>query len=169
MDWDLFIKENLTCDPDGGEVYWLKQSHNNQRHMDKALGVLSKDGYKRLTLKSNNMVKTYLVHRLVWFLTKGYWVGVIDHINGNTSDNRIDNLREATRTQNQGNQRKTSKETSSKHKGVYFSISNKKWAAYINKDRKRRHLGLYEDEDSAAMAYDKAARELFGEFAKTNF
>jgi len=95
-----------------------------------------------------------------------------DHINNNRLDNRKINLRNVTDTQNSQNMR--SVRGSSKYKGVcYFKKHDcklvKPWLSYITIDKKRKYLGYYATEEEAAHVYDKAAKELFGEFAKPNF
>ncbi len=93
----------------------------------------------------------------------------IDHKNGNGLDNRKQNLRHCTKTQNMRNVRKTRSATSSKYKGVSFTKSISKWCAEITADWKRYNLGYYLIEEDAARVYDAKARELFGEFTNLNF
>lgn len=91
-----------------------------------------------------------------------------DHINGNGLDNRRVNLRESTSLQNGANKRK-SKSGTSKYKGVCWYKPSAKWTAQIMVNGKKRRLGYYSDEEAAAIAYDMAAIEGFGEFAVLNF
>ena len=97
----------------------------------------------------------------------------VDHINCDGLDNRRSNLRLANRSQQQANtpkQRTTKgKPTYSKYKGVSWYKHIQKWAARIQVDLRDVHLGVFESEEDAARAYDKAAKESFGEFAKLNF
>lgn len=91
----------------------------------------------------------------------------VDHINSNKLDNRKENLRLATNSQNQMN-RKKSERCSSKYKGVYFNKDRNKWIAYINVKRKMKYLGIFEKEEDAAKEYNKAALTFFKEYAKLN-
>jgi hypothetical protein len=92
----------------------------------------------------------------------------VDHRNGDGLDNRRSNLRVCSHRQNLMNQR-IRKGASSKYKGVVWDKTNKKWKASIGFNYKLIHLGRYINEKDAAMAYDKKAQELFGEFARINF
>ncbi len=91
-----------------------------------------------------------------------------DHRNGNTLDNRRENLRECTKAQNNMNARKPSHGLSSPYKGVVLFKRDGRFRAYIKKDGKQRHLGYFDTQEGAAMAYNQAAKELFGEFALLN-
>lgn len=88
-----------------------------------------------------------------------------DHKNGNGLDNRRVNLRLATMQQQSFNKRKTRK-TSSRYKGV--SRRGNRWYALIGYNWGSKYLGAFREEDEAAIAYNNAARELYGEFAKLN-
>jgi hypothetical protein len=89
----------------------------------------------------------------------------VDHINNNGLDNRRSNLRFATPAQNAHNRSVIL--SSSGFKGV--SSNGRRWRAQICAADKRMHLGTYDTPELAARAYDAKARELFGEFAFTNF
>ena len=89
----------------------------------------------------------------------------IDHINGDRLDNRRCNLRLCTHRQNLRN-RKRQDNGSSRYKGVHKSAG--KWRAMIGYDGKLYHLGYFADEEEAARAYNAAATEHFGEFARLN-
>ena len=91
-----------------------------------------------------------------------------DHKNGNGLDNRKCNLRCATNGENQHNMTKTKLHTSI-YKGVSWKKQDRKWVVQISCQSKDYHLGYFDSEIEAARKYDRKAKELFGEFAKTNF
>ena len=93
---------------------------------------------------------------------------VIDFINGNSLDCRHENLRYATAQERARGQKKR-KNTTSKFKGVFWNSQRKKWQARITVNYKGIHLGSFDDEERAGLAYDAAARRIFGEYAKLNF
>lgn len=93
----------------------------------------------------------------------------VDHINGDGLDNRRSNLREANAAQNAANAGLRSDSVSG-FKGVYPNTAGGlPWKAEIRANGKRRYLGIFGDPATAARAYDAAAREAFGEFARLNF
>lgn len=88
----------------------------------------------------------------------------VDHKNGNGLDNQRNNIRPATNSQNQQN-RPPASGCSSIYTGVCWQKNRHTWNAYITINRRRIHLGVFYDEESAAVAYEIAAREVFGEYA----
>ncbi|MCK5643692.1 MAG: HNH endonuclease, partial [Gammaproteobacteria bacterium] len=92
----------------------------------------------------------------------------IDHANRNRLDNRKENLRQCTPSQNKWNIGKRGNNTSG-YKGVCWKKDKQKWVACIRKDHKVTWLGHFKDKIKAAKAYDKAALELHGQFAVLNF
>lgn len=111
----------------------------------------------------------YYVHRICYYLHTGTDpVGFeVDHIDGNTANNSPTNLRVATASANQANQR-LRKQNSSGYKGVSWHSARQKWRAQITVDKHYIHLGLHDTPQEAAQAYDSAAVELFANYAKTN-
>jgi HNH endonuclease/AP2 domain len=101
------------------------------------------------------------MHRLIMDAPKGLEV---DHINGNPLDNRRNNLRLVTHSQNQKNMSKH-KDNKSGYKGVSWHKKAKKWQVHVGK---KGYIGLFTDPKEAAKAYNIAALEHFGEFAKLN-
>lgn len=108
--------------------------------------------------------KTYKVHHLVWCWHGNQPVKELDHINRNRLDNRIENLRICTRTQNLGN----SGPKNGKYKGITFCKQTGKWKAQIGVNYKNINLGRYSTVYEAVQAYNKAAIDAFGEFAYLN-
>jgi len=109
--------------------------------------------------------KTELMHRIIMRAKKGE---MIDHINGNGLDNRKVNLRFCTASTNQMN-RKSVRGSTSKFKGVCWNKKANKWQSQIKLNGVVMFVGLYEREFMAARAYDRAAREHHGKFARLNF
>jgi hypothetical protein len=112
----------------------------------------------------NSLGKSIIVrmHHFVLPLKDGL---VCDHINGNRLDNRRENLRLVTKSQNMRNQG-LSKRSRSGFKGV--NKHQKKWRAYICIDGKQKHLGVFLDKKQAALAYNEAAQKCWGIYARLN-
>lgn len=108
--------------------------------------------------------KTIYMHRVILPPIKGM---TIDHIDGNGLNNQRSNLRYATQSENLHNQRRI-KPHSSQYKGVSWYKPYGKWRASIGVDGKVKNLGYFVNEYDAAIAYDRAAIEMFGYFARTN-
>lgn len=96
---------------------------------------------------------------------------VVDHINGITSDNRRKNLRVCTKKQNSQNKAGQSLRASktSQYRGVTWDKATNKWMAQISINMKRTHIGRYDCEKEAALAYNDKAIQAYGEFANPNF
>lgn len=95
---------------------------------------------------------------------------IIDHIDGNGLNNQKINLRICSNTENTRNSKKSNKSYSSIYKGVCRAKPNsKRYSAQITVNRKKLHLGMFENEEDAAKSYDLAAIKHFGQFAKLNF
>lgn len=120
--------------------------------------------YARTSNILQNEKRGLRMHRLILDAGPNEFV---DHRNGNGLDNQRSNLRLATRAQN-GMNRAPNRNTSSRHKGVCWYKRTGTWIAYITIDGKRTTLGYYSTEAEAAAAYDVAAAEAFGEYARLN-
>lgn len=126
---------------------------------------VSPKGYASRTSGSKGNRKHISLHRFIMDAPNG---AEIDHINRNKLDNRRCNLRFVTREQNMANRDKRKQGTSA-YKGVRFRASISKWEARIKCNRQEIYLGCFTSEIEAARAYDRAALEYFGEFARLNF
>lgn len=111
--------------------------------------------------------KTIFLHNWITQVPEGM---VVDHINGDGLDCRKINMRICLPAENKRNNGKWSSKTSSRFKGVHYAPRYRlKWAAAIGANRKTIHLGNFKTEIEAARAYDAAARNHFGAFARLNF
>ena len=132
-------------------------------------GSVCSKGYVSVGLRKNKKQKTHLIHQLVareWIANPGERP-CVDHIDGCKTNNHYENLRWATHSENSRNQ-KNRTNTSSAYKGVHFYKARQNWVSKINFDAKQKHLGYFETEREAAEAYNTAAVEHFGEFARLN-
>jgi hypothetical protein len=137
----------------------------NGRDFGKPAGTKTPYGYREIKIFN----KAYKEHRLAWLYVYGEWPqGQIDHINHIKDDNRIENLRDVTRSQNGMNQIKCNRKTS-QYKGVAWHKRSNKWQARIGINGETKYLGIYELAIDASRAYDRAAIEYFGIYANLNF
>ena len=150
------VRNALNYSPETGEFH-----RRVGRYAGQLAGAYNSDGYRRIQVDG----RTYYAHRLAWLHVYGYLPHEIDHINGDRSDNRICNLREASRVLNIANKKVR---TVYGHKGVARSKRKGEpaWAAYIRVDGKSKRLGTFNTIEEAATAYRKAAVALYGEFAR---
>ena len=143
-----------------GALYWRKSSSTLAPAGSKA-GCVNGRGY--LVVGIN--YKKYLVHRLIWVMHGNDPVAVLDHINGDTTDNRIENLRASTHTENMCNARRSKRNTSGV-KGVSWSKTMNKWVGSVWFKRKIYTTQPFEQKDQCAEAVKALRSELHGEFAR---
>ena len=114
------------------------------------------DGYLCVAIRNNGIAKNRKIHQLVAMAFLGHIPNglklVVDHINDDKLDNRLENLQIVTQRYNS---RKTQGKYSSKYKGVSWSKNGNKWRAQIEINNKLLHLGLFNCELKAKLAYDK--------------
>jgi hypothetical protein len=126
-------------------------------------------GYLSVKLSKRGVKQNHYIHRLVareWVSNPGE-KRCVDHIDGSRTNNHWANLRYATHSENSMNQ-KIRTDGSSVFKGVSYLPKSKKWLVHIGIDGKTKHLGHFTNEREAAEAYNAAALEHFGVFAKLN-
>lgn len=145
-----------------GELY--RQKSTKDLTVLKAIShrSLCKDGYKYAQFNGIRIA----THRLIWLYHNGLYDGVIDHINGVPTDNRIENLRLSTTQENLRNRGKF-KNSSSKYKGVYYRKDTNKWQASICINGKTKHLGVFLNELDAHKAWLKYAEIHHKDFLRT--
>lgn len=162
MTYDEAI-EAFEYDPASGKLFW-KIDVGKSKLAGKQAGTINR-GYVKVIFRG----KHYMAHRLIWLMEKGRWPpDEIDHINGDKADNRLCNLREATRSENLRN-RPVKKNNKLGIKGVVA----KKWKgkiygyqATIMFDGKQHYLGIFDRVEYAKEAFDAAAKKHYGEFAR---
>lgn len=137
-----------------GELTWNKVQEIRPPQRGQLAGTNLK-GYRRLRLIGKN----YLVHRIIFFLEYGFCPEIVDHINGNKSDNKISNLRAATKRENNLN---TYRRRQGKLAGATLVRQKKtnKWSAFIGINGKSKHLGNFFTEKEAHDAYMKELNKI---------
>lgn len=149
------LKELLDYDPDTGAFTWLI-STNHKIKIGAMAGTVMSRGYRRIGFDG----QYYRAHRLAWLYVHGEWPkDQIDHINGDPSDNRLINLREAVNYEN-GQNRKKGFNNSSGFIGVSWHSASRKWNARIQINKKVKSLGYFGDADAAYSAYLAAKAEM---------
>jgi hypothetical protein len=159
------VRAILGYDPATGELRWsVDVPALNRKRIYHYAGTRAdfKDGRYR-SVKING--ERYKAHILIWLIVHGRApTEEIDHVNRNGNDNRLLNLREATRAQNQANRSKHKRNTTG-FKGVFLRSDGKAWCAYLTVGRKVHRLGSFPSPEQAASAYQEAARAHHREFA----
>jgi len=162
----MITAEELRCllkyDPETGFFYWLKDMSQRVKAGDKA-GSKCDGGYVVIRIRAKN----YKAHRLAWLWVHGVFPEFeIDHRNTQRSDNRLDNLRIASNSQNSQNQRIRSDSKSGIKCVTKVTGYTDRWQSYITVNGKRRYLGMFATKELAHQAYCKVAIAEFGEFAR---
>lgn len=152
---EMFFYEN-------GSLYRKHKVNKLRPDLDgKKAGYLHPNGYVYIEIKS----KPQLVHRMIFLMLKGYLPKYIDHINCNKSDNRIENLREASHSDNCKNIKKLSSNTSGT-KCVHFDKKSKKWIVRLTINGKRIRFGNFHDFELASLVAAEAITKHYGKFAR---
>ena len=162
------LLERLSYSQHTGDFHWKYNPSRprswNTRYSGTVAGTPQKDGRKYVSIDKT----LYITARLAWFYVYEIWpISDLDHINNIPGDDRIENLREVTQSQNNMNASIRS-DNKSGYKGVTWHTGAKKWRAKIKVDGKQIHLGFFKDARSAGLAYNEAAQKYFGEFSRAN-
>ena len=150
------VTELVQYCPDTGIFTW-KTKTCRKVVPGKSAGSKNANGYIQIKLNK----QFYYGHRLAWFFVHHEWpTEEIDHVNGDPSDNRLCNLRQATSAQNKQN-RQARKDCKSGIRGVYLRKDTQKWKAELRHNKKLISLGSFNTLDEAAMARKVAEMQLF--------
>jgi len=156
------IRDFFDYTPETGELRW--RIGNKRRKKGELAGVSAANEKGRITVGFKGIL--IRAHILIWAYQTGNWPNnQIDHINENPADNRWENLRLATKSENMRNITLIKSNTSG-FKGVGWSKASKKWRSYIKADGVSYHLGLFDTKEEAAKAYIDASKKLHGIFSK---
>lgn len=173
------LRQLLRYEPDTGKLFWLERPPEifaesrysaarlcaiwNTKFCGKeAFGTTDSDGYM-VGRVFNTRIRA---HRLIWAMVSGDWPDKeIDHIDGNPANNRLENLRLATRSQNEANKGIRSDNTSGA-KGVSWVEKDGRWAARIKFEGRQHNLGYFQTRSDAEAAVSAKRREIHGHFAR---
>ncbi len=148
------LRELMDYDQMTGVLTWRKNDRGVRAGM--RAGAIYADGRRYVVIKS----RRYLASRVAWLHVHGEWPSEIDHVNRERSDDRLANLRIATRSQNCANRDPWAK---SGAWGVRYRYG--KWQAYAPVDGQQRSLGTFASKQAAVMVATAARRKLHGDFA----
>lgn len=151
------LKERVNYDPETGKMIWIKSFKSK---IGNEVGCVGDNGYRYVRIDGFD----YLVHRLaVLYMTGEMPKGVVDHKNGDTIDNRWENLRDATQSQNMANMTVSPRDLP---RGIYHRPDRPHpFLAKITRDGEEHHIGYFDTVDEAMAAHIAKAVDLFGEFA----
>ena len=162
-----YVRRVFLYDPETGALLWRHRDdvlpRVNKRFAGKpAGGADGQYGYISVRL----CYRLYQAHRLIWLYMTGDWpVAIIDHADGNPTNNAWVNLRQATRAENNRNRVTTRK---GKLKGTHFNRATGKWYVQIMLEKQNYVFGQFDTEEEAHAAYAEAARRLHGQFFRTD-
>lgn len=168
------LRQLLRYYPETGKLFWLPRPVEmfsdrrtskiwNTKYAGREAITANCNGYRYGQIRG----KMFYAHRLAWVLNTGEWPAEqIDHINGNKTDNRIENLRSASPQNNARNRPANRTGNSSGAKGVTAIKSTGRWQAQIGDGAQTRYLGTFDSVTEAHEAYKRAAILIHGEFAR---
>lgn len=136
-----------------GQLFWRKSPKYDIK-IGEQLGSVRRDGYVEVGFKGNR----YLLHRLIFLYHHGYLPELVDHINQDHTDNRIENLREFSKKENVYNTSKVWSHNTSGIRGVSWDTQRSKWSARLKQGDKYLFLGYFSDKESASEARLAAER-----------
>lgn len=152
---NLFRYEN-------GVLFWIKKYHAS-RKKDKSdeAGTTTTGNYKKVCIAG----KKYYAHRIIFLMHHGYFPEVVDHIDGDPSNNKIENLRASDKSKNAMNA-KLWRTSTSGHRGVIKSRKPNRWCSRVQVNKKNIYLGTFDDFELACLVADEARILYYGEHAR---
>ena len=151
------LKARLRYRPETGFFYWISPGKYHSQRKNRRAGVPNKDGY--IVIRINT--RLYRAHRLAWLYVYGELPRRLDHKNRNRSDNRIENLRPCTQSQNMANQ--AARKTKTGFRGV--EKRGNRFKAYAHANGKKLFLGSYSTPEEASAAHETSRIAMWGDFA----
>jgi hypothetical protein len=142
-----------------GELYF--KSNGGRKSIGKKVGSLTKKGYVRTVCDR----KEYAVHQIIFMMHHGFMPTQIDHMNGVKTDNRIENLRAASRSENAYNM-KILDANKSGIKNVHWNKEKQHWRVALRADTKKIHIGSFKDLEAAELVAQLAREKYHGKFAR---
>lgn len=155
----------LLFDYKDGFLYWKVQKGTMIKIGQRAAHLQKMKSGNRYTVRID--YKSYYCSRIIFLWHKGYLPEFVDHTDRDKLNDKINNLRASTKSQNCQN-KSSHKNSASKYLGVHQNNSHTKWKACIYVNGKNMHLGTFETDVLAALAYNEAAKKYHGEFASLN-
>lgn len=158
------IKESFAYDPESGQIRWASLKGKTTRSTGD-VGWIHRGAYRMITVSHEKSSRNLAAHHIAWFLHYGRWPEQqIDHRDGDSLNNRIANLRQATMAENSQNQKLKSNNKIGV-RGVYWDKREQKYVVRIQVRRKRTSFGYYDSLEEALAVRIAAEKKLFGEFA----
>jgi hypothetical protein len=152
------LKEYL--DYKEGKLFWKKQP-SSVISVGSEAGHINLHGYVQIKIFN----KRFYAHRIIFFMFNGYFPQEVDHIDGNKSNNKIENLRASTKSQNNMNSKKR-KDNTSGIKGITWDKHRKKWKTYLQSNKIRYYLGSYVDIEMATQVINEFRKQQHNEYAR---
>ena len=143
-----------------GKLYWKVKPNRNIR-LDSEAGTVNCNGYVVVTING----KKHMAHRIIWEMHGREPAPMIDHVNGDTTDNRVENLRAADNSKNQMNT-KLRADNSSGIKGVSWCNTYKRWVGQVWEEGYCHKIGRFKSKEECADAVAAARKIIHGEFAR---
>lgn len=167
----------LRYEPETGKLFWKNRDvsffepggencrEGKRSQLWAANAWNSRRAGKEITTHGNGYIvlaifnQRYRAHRVIWFMNTGEWPDNIDHINGVTDDNRMENLRSVTNAENRRNMKRY-KRNSSGSTGVRWHKGDQKWQARVTVEGRSVHVGSFDGFDEAVTAWQSSALAL---------